>query len=54
MIPQGSHSPDAKYLYVESGGAGTVDAFAIGVTGSLTPIETVFNVPPASEGNAAS
>jgi len=47
-------SPDAKYLYVESGGAGTVDAFAIGTTDSLTPIETVFNVPPATEGIAAS
>ncbi|HEV3267521.1 MAG TPA: beta-propeller fold lactonase family protein [Acidimicrobiales bacterium] len=47
-------SPDAKYLYVESGGAGTVDAFAVGATGSLTPIETLFNIPTASEGIAAS
>jgi 6-phosphogluconolactonase (cycloisomerase 2 family) len=47
-------SPDAKYLYVESGGAGTVDVFAVSATGSLSPIETVFNVPPASEGIAAS
>jgi 6-phosphogluconolactonase (cycloisomerase 2 family) len=47
-------SPDAKYLYVESGGAGTVDAFAIDATGSLTPIETIFNIPTASEGIATS
>jgi 6-phosphogluconolactonase (cycloisomerase 2 family) len=47
-------SPDAKFFYVESGGAGTVDAFAIGAGGSLTQIETVFNIPVASEGIAAS
>ncbi|HVA71362.1 MAG TPA: beta-propeller fold lactonase family protein [Acidimicrobiales bacterium] len=47
-------SPDAHYLYVESGGAGTVDAFAIGTGGSLTPLETIFNIPEASEGIAAS
>jgi 6-phosphogluconolactonase (cycloisomerase 2 family) len=47
-------SPDGKFLYVESGGAGTVDAFAIGSRGSLTQIETVFNIPLASEGIAAS
>jgi 6-phosphogluconolactonase (cycloisomerase 2 family) len=47
-------SSDGKYFYVESGGAGTVDAFAIGTNGSLTPIETIYNVPPASEGIAVS
>jgi 6-phosphogluconolactonase (cycloisomerase 2 family) len=47
-------SPDGKYLYVESGGAGTVDAYAIGATGALTQIETIFNIPVASEGIAAS
>jgi 6-phosphogluconolactonase (cycloisomerase 2 family) len=47
-------SPDGKFLYVESGGAGTVDAFAIGAGGSLTPIETIFNIPVASEGIAVS
>jgi 6-phosphogluconolactonase (cycloisomerase 2 family) len=47
-------SPDAKFLYVESGGAGTIDAFAIGATGTLTQVETVFNVPVASEGIAVS
>jgi 6-phosphogluconolactonase (cycloisomerase 2 family) len=47
-------SPDGKFLYVESGGAGTVDAYAIGASGSLTQIETIFNIPVASEGIAAS
>jgi 6-phosphogluconolactonase (cycloisomerase 2 family) len=47
-------SPDGAYLYVESGGAGTLDAYAIGTGGTLTPVETIFNVPVASEGIAAS
>ena len=47
-------SPDGKYFYVESGGAGTIDAFATGTNGSLTPIETIFNIPVASEGLAIS
>jgi hypothetical protein len=47
-------SPDAKFLYVESGGAGALDAYAIGASGSLTQIETIFNIPVASEGIAAS
>jgi 6-phosphogluconolactonase (cycloisomerase 2 family) len=47
-------SPDGRYLYVESGGAGTVDAYAIGASGALTQIETIFNIPVASEGIAAS
>lgn len=47
-------SPDGKYLYVESGGAGTVDTYAIGAGGSLTQIETIFNIPVASEGIAIS
>ncbi len=47
-------SPDGDYLYVESGGAGTLDVFGIGAGGALTPIETVFNVPVAAEGIAAS
>lgn len=47
-------SPDSRFLYVESGGAGTVDAFSIGSGGSLTPIETIFDVPVGSEGIAAS
>jgi 6-phosphogluconolactonase (cycloisomerase 2 family) len=47
-------SPDGHFLYVESGGAGTIDAFAIGTGGTLTPIETLFNIPVASEGLAIS
>jgi hypothetical protein len=47
-------SPDGLTLYVESGGAGTVDAYSIGAGGSLTQIETIFNIPVASEGIAAS
>ncbi|MGB7103640.1 MAG: hypothetical protein WBD82_03500, partial [Acidimicrobiales bacterium] len=43
-------SPDSDFLYVESGGAGTIDAYAIGAGGSLTQIETIFNIPVASEG----
>ncbi len=47
-------SPDGKYFYVESGGAGTIDAFAIGTDGSLSQIETIYNLPKASEGIAVS
>jgi 6-phosphogluconolactonase (cycloisomerase 2 family) len=47
-------SPDGSFLYVESGGAGTIDAYAIASGGSLTQIETIFNIPPASEGIAVS
>jgi 6-phosphogluconolactonase (cycloisomerase 2 family) len=47
-------SPDGKFLYVESGGAGTIDVFAVGASGALNPVTTVFNVPTASEGIAVS
>jgi 6-phosphogluconolactonase (cycloisomerase 2 family) len=47
-------SPDGKFFYVESGGAGTIDAFAIGANGTLSQIETIFNIPVASEGLAIS
>jgi Lactonase, 7-bladed beta-propeller len=47
-------SPGGKFFYVESGGAGTIDAFAIGGAGTLSPIETIFNIPLASEGLALS
>ena len=47
-------SPNGKFFYVESGGAGTIDAYAIGNAGTLTPIETIFNIPLASEGLALS
>ncbi|HUD69730.1 MAG TPA: beta-propeller fold lactonase family protein, partial [Acidimicrobiales bacterium] len=47
-------SPDGRFLYVESGGAGTLDGYAIGAGGSLAQIETIYNLPVASEGIAAS
>lgn len=47
-------SPDGRFLYVESGGAGTLDVYAIDNAGTLTPEETVWNIPVASEGIAAS
>jgi len=47
-------SPDGNFLYVESGGAGTIDAYSVGSTGVLTPLETLFNLPVASEGITAS
>ena len=42
-------SPDGAYLYVQTGAAGDVDEFAIGVDGSLTPIGSV-SVPGAAGG----
>ncbi len=47
-------SPDGRFFYVESGGAGTIDVYAIGSAGTLTQIETIFNIPLASEGLAIS
>lgn len=47
-------SPDGQTLYVESGGQGTVDAYSISAGSTLTQIETIFNIPVASEGIAAS
>lgn len=47
-------SPDGDFLYVESGGSGTIDVYAIGTSGTLTQIETIFNLPIAAEGIAAS
>ena len=47
-------SPDGATLYVLSGGAGTLDVYSVASTGSLSQVETVFNVPVASEGIAAS
>ena len=47
-------SPDGAFLYVESGGTGALDAFAIGSNGSLTPIETLWNLPVGFEGIAVS
>jgi 6-phosphogluconolactonase (cycloisomerase 2 family) len=47
-------SPDGKFLYVESGGAGTIDVFAIGSSAALTLVTTIFDIPTASEGIAIS
>jgi hypothetical protein len=47
-------SPDGDTLYVESGGAGTLDVYGVGTSGTLTTIETIFNIPVAAEGIAAS
>ena len=47
-------SPDGKFLYVESGGSGAFDAFAVSANGSLSPVETVWNIPVGSEGIAVS
>ena len=47
-------SPDGRFLYVESGGSGAFDAFAVNANGSLSQIETVWNIPVGSEGIAVS
>lgn len=47
-------SPDGRFLYVESGGSGAFDVFAVSSTGALTPVETVWNIPVGSEGIAVS
>ena len=47
-------SPDGQFLYVESGASGALDAFAIGATGALAPIETLWNLPVPFEGIAVS
>lgn len=47
-------SPDGSFLYVESGGAGTIDVYGIQSGGVLVQLETIFNVPVAAEGIASS
>ncbi len=47
-------SPDGAFLYVESGGSGALDAFAVNADGTLTPIETLWNLPKPYEGIAVS
>jgi len=47
-------SADGHFLYVESGGAGALDVFAVSSTGVLSPVETLWNLPAASEGLAIS
>jgi len=42
------------YLYAETGINGTVDEFAFGPNGTLTPIGSVDDLPPGIEGIAAS
>ena len=46
-------SPDGRFLYVESGGAGTIDVYGIGTGGSLSTLETIDSLPLAAEGIAA-
>jgi 6-phosphogluconolactonase (cycloisomerase 2 family) len=47
-------SPDGQFLYVESGGSGALDAFAVNADGTLTPLETLWNLPKPYEGIAVS
>jgi 6-phosphogluconolactonase (cycloisomerase 2 family) len=47
-------SANGSFLYVESGGAGTIDAYVIGAGGTLSQVGTVFDLPVASEGIVAS
>lgn len=47
-------SPDGQFLYVESGGAGALDAFAVNANGTLTPLEILWNLPKPYEGIAIS
>ena len=42
------------FLYAETGINGTVDEFAVGPNGTLTPIGSVDDLPPGIEGIAAS
>ena len=46
--------PSGSYLYVENGGAGALDVFKVGSGGALAPVETIWNLPVASEGLAVS
>ncbi len=43
---------DGHFLYVQCGGAGTIDAFAVNADGSLTAVETVNGLPTPIEGIA--
>ncbi len=43
-----------RFLYVESGGSGAFDAYAVNANGSLSPIETVWNIPLGNKGIAVS
>lgn len=47
-------SPDGKFLYAESGGAGTVDVFGIADDGGLSKLGIVSGLPTGIEGIAVS
>lgn len=47
-------TPDGRFLYAESGGAGTVDVFAVGVGGTLAKVGVVPGLPAGLEGIAVS
>jgi hypothetical protein len=47
-------SPNGRFLYVEEGGAGTVDEFQVGAGGSLMQIGELTGLPAPMEGIAAS
>ena len=45
-------TPDQRFLYVECGGAGTLDAFRVHHDGTLTLIQTITGLPVPFEGIA--
>jgi 6-phosphogluconolactonase (cycloisomerase 2 family) len=47
-------SPDGAFLYVESGASGALDAFGVNANGTLSQIETLWNLPKPYEGIAVS
>jgi 6-phosphogluconolactonase (cycloisomerase 2 family) len=47
-------SPDGQYLYVESGGSGVLDVFAVHQNGALAPVQTITGLPAPFEGIAVS
>ena len=47
-------SADGRFLYAESGGAGTVDVFSVGGDGTLAKLAVVGGLPAGLEGIAAS
>jgi len=48
-IADAAASPDGRFLYVQTGAAGGVDAFRVGPDGALTPAGSV-TVPGAAGG----
>jgi 6-phosphogluconolactonase (cycloisomerase 2 family) len=47
-------SPDGQFLYLEAGGSGALDVYAVSASGALSPIETLWNLPTPYEGIAVS